>query len=487
MLSNFFDLIGTSSFWFILALIVGLVVAVVFCLKYPKIGGPMLLCLFGLALIGADIYCVTQLNIYYNAEGGIHGFLTGIFDTNKIQIVDDFTFKVEDIELTEKTEGTYSASITTDRVISVNTRENLGVFVNGAPCDTTTEVDKDYVIADYTYTFFDTDKSVILTDTLTINIAFYGNSTTLTLSTKGGTLPVEDCIKYWHSYFNKNGFEVKVAPFGDITESPDYSNGDTANYKVLSYFVNNELHSSVCVNTGETVAVKSLESETFLGWYTADDKLIVGSIVVNDNVNLYAKIADENTPVYTVTFDNRGATNTVNFYEGQKFKTPEVYAPEGYAFKGWTTSKDTTITINPNTYSVTEDKTLYALYSKKQNLNKWIDVSVEDLQNSYTVDLDDYIEYGSLFDYVRFNCNFYFADYTLEESVTVPGNLQSSGNSSVAYGTFDTSYFFDVSTRLDFEIDTDNVITLNPYKNYTSRADATVYKFVISSVEVWIF
>ena len=158
---KFLDLLGNMQFWFTLAIIIGVIVILVSCIKYPKIGMPILVVVFGVAMICLSAYCGVQLNYYYKAEGGIYGKITGIYNTNEIEIVDNLLFELKNIELLEKTEGLYSASIMTDNVLSFDSVESMGVFINSMPCDISSQVHKDYIIANYIYTFYDNNQQYI--------------------------------------------------------------------------------------------------------------------------------------------------------------------------------------------------------------------------------------------------------------------------------------------------------------------------------------
>ena len=90
----FFDLLKKPVFWIALGIAVVMGFLIFICVKYPKGGLPVLGVVFALGLVVFDAYCIIQLNLYYNSEGGIHGVLTGIFDTNKVDIVDNLTFEI---------------------------------------------------------------------------------------------------------------------------------------------------------------------------------------------------------------------------------------------------------------------------------------------------------------------------------------------------------------------------------------------------------
>lgn len=481
--SSIFD---NPSFWFTLVGIVGVIIVVYLCFKYPNLGKPVIFTAFGIMVLAIDIYCVIQLNIYYTAEGGIHGYLTGIFETNKVEVVDTLTFKVDNIELLETTEGVYSASITTDEVLSLDTRANLGVFINGVPCDTTSEVHTDYAIANYPYSFYDQDKDLVCTDTLILNFAFCNNSTYLSLTTKGGTLPVEDCVKYWHHYFNKNGFEVKIAPFNNVSTDISYSNGDISNYAVINYYVNDEFYLSDCVPKGETITLVSLELNEFLGWYTQENSLVYESIVLNENINLYAKLADETTPRYNVTFDVRGKTSTCVFYEGQELTSPEVNVT-GLKFVGWTYDKTYPYGVNLSNYDLTEDTTFYAIFRKTYEVNETIRYSVDEIINGVSVDLDDYadlsaplINYGT---YVRYRIDFLFGKVYQEDDI----NLVATYNGTIENSLSVINSHNKLGNTLKLELDSNNVLHINKDSSFEPASDALNFYLQLDTITVYLF
>ena len=113
------DLLSSPKFWYTLAIIAVLAIIIVYSLKYWKQGGKFaILSIFIIGISALTIYSGININYYYSAEGGIHGVLSGIFETNKVEVVDDLNFKLTNIELTQKDENTYSASMLSDKVIS---------------------------------------------------------------------------------------------------------------------------------------------------------------------------------------------------------------------------------------------------------------------------------------------------------------------------------------------------------------------------------
>lgn len=474
--NSFTDLLGNPKFWLGLAVVVVLGFLVFICIKYPKGGLPVLASVVAIGLACLDAYCIIQLNLYYNAEGGVHGFLTGIFETNKVEVVDNLTFEVKNIELTESSTGVYSASITTDQVLSLDTKQSLGIFINGMPCDTTSEVHSDFAYAEYPYTFHDNDKTAVCTDTLILNIAFYENSTYLNISTKGGTLPVEECVKYWHHYFNKNSFIVKVAPFDNVSADLGYSKGDISNYAIVNYYVNDELYSSDCVVKGETIQLIELDDNKFLGWQTADGTLIYESMTLNESVDLYAKLADETTTSYTIDFINRGKKISCVFYEGQEFEAPTVSGGSAVTFVGWSKSSSSKSMINVKTFVPTEDITLYAVYSRTIAVNKSITYTPEEIQLENTFDLDDYL---SLDNYIGHA--FQFSLSKIDSSGVTSVNTQYLQANSL---TFTDSNLGEGSLKLTLD-KTENVMTIKPLTTFVPASDVASYKLTMGTFVIY--
>lgn len=481
-LNNPLDFLSSPTFWIGVAIVCLVAFLIFLCFKYPKVGLPVLAVVFLVGILVLDVYSIIQLNYYYNAEGGIHGKLTGIFKTNEVEVVDNLTFEVKNIELTEETEGVYSASITTDKVLSLDTRESLGVFINGMPCDTTSEVESDYAIANYVYTFYDNDKTAICTDTLTLNFAFYENSTYLSLSTKGGTLPVEDCVEYWHHYFNKNGFTVKIAPFGSISSDASFVTGDTSNYAVINYYVNDELWDSECVLKGTTITLKEYNTTNFIGWYSEDDSILYETIVLEDNINFYAKLGDSAIE-YTVTFNIRGNLTTQLYYEGQTIEPPTVPDVGDIKFNCWVDDNDRRVYFN--SYELTEDVTFYASFYQEVSVNKTFEYTISEITDGVSIDLDDYVELnGSL---ERFD---YYTDYSIELKCGVhylDGDTTTTAKQIIymdlSRDVFDSNVLG--SNGLTVELDDENILHLNSENTFEPSSNAISYFFEIG--RIWLY
>ena len=287
------ELFATPSFWIGVAITVIIIAVLVVSIKNWSAGGKYIFGgLFVFINVFISAYSFIELNYYYSAKGGIHGVITGIFNTNEVQIVDNIVFEFKNIELTETSSGIYSATITTSEVLDLDGKENIGVFINDLPCSYV-EYAGDYVSANYVYTFLDEDKSILCTDTLKMRFAFYDNSTMLSISTEGGS----EAVKYWHYYINKNDFKVSIGESDYIVSGDiEYSDGDTSEWCVVTYVVGENVVCTQACKINTTIAFPVLDIKH--GSWTINEEEITEDYVVTENVTIYAREIIENTATF---------------------------------------------------------------------------------------------------------------------------------------------------------------------------------------------
>ena len=200
-------LFNTSWIWDAV-LILTITLVVIALIKYPQsrwFVGTVLT----VALITSAIYSAIELNAYYSAEGGIAGTITGYFDKNKVDVT-DMSFNFKDIMMTENgQENGYSAIFLSDKTIKLSTGSEFKVTLNGIPVDIV-ESTSNYVVAEYTYAFYNKELVEVFVDTLTLEFAFYDASTEFEISTTGGST----AMKYWNDFFSKNAFVVEIQEVG---------------------------------------------------------------------------------------------------------------------------------------------------------------------------------------------------------------------------------------------------------------------------------
>ena len=277
--------------WFYDLLAVGFIAFIIWLvLKYKQARAPIVFCII-LLLIGFTAYACIELNYYYTAEGGIFGKITGIFQTNTVEVSEQ-TFSFENMELTQENGDTYSLKITSDEVFALEDDQQFIVYVNNEPCYYVDNSNSNqYVVAKYSYTFLDENLKELCTDTLTFNFAFYTNSTYLSVKTEGGA----EAVKYWNYYFNKNVFEVRIEKTDyAFDDEITFGDGDISEYHTITYYVKNEIYSvSVCSKDSKVrnFITPEIDDYIFLGW-SIDGENIIEELVVNNDCSLYAVLTD---------------------------------------------------------------------------------------------------------------------------------------------------------------------------------------------------
>lgn len=291
------ELLFDSTFWYGL-LLAGIVIAIVWiCGKYPSARVFVLtgvVIVVSVVLLGTSIYCGVNLNAYYNEKGGIFGAITGIFDTNTSEVVDEIDIKINNIELTQQNGDTYSAKIMIDKVLDLDDGTQYGIYVNDNFVD---NIDNpNYVRAEYTYTFQNNSLTELLTDTLILDFAFDNTSTTLIVTTNGGV----NAVSYWNSYFNKNNFIVSIEessynPGNDLT----YTDGEVGEYYKVDYYFEDSLLYSQLYTAGSNIDLPYLvmAEEWETEYVPKPGEIVVGApdyikidetYIVNSDINVYA-------------------------------------------------------------------------------------------------------------------------------------------------------------------------------------------------------
>lgn len=351
--NNFAELLGTPSFWYTMVILIGLVVLLVVCIKNWNKGGKfVLLGLFAIVYTGLTIFSGLNINEYYTASGGIYGAITGIFDTNEVEVVDSMEFKLTNMELTQVGDSdTYSATILVDDVFELDKDTKYMVYVNDMPC-TYVENSSDYVLSNYKYTFYDDNFNVILTDTLNFRFAFYTNSTSLKVTTNGGS----EALKYWHHYYNKNTFIVKISEVESLDAfTSSIVTGDTSNYRLVSYSVDGVITNIQVYLKGQKLNLLDC-ADGFNVWLLNDD-LMVNDYIVTENITLVAE--KYNNVKFIVDSNEYSSFIMPNGKITQSINNP---IKDGFIFKGWSINGiDIVDIVN---YNVTSDVNFIALFKR---------------------------------------------------------------------------------------------------------------------------
>ena len=307
MISLLFD----SGFWYDLIFIAVATIIIFLCFKYPN-SRVYVFSFLGIIFVGITAYCGIQLNYYYTAEGGVWGYITGLINDNQVTTTvesDTASFSLENIVLTQNSDGSYSAVIYNNDKIKLKTDKTYGVYVNNEPC-TQVDFSSNFVRAEYHYTFLDNDLETLLDDTLQFNFAFYANGSTFTLTTYGG----QEAVNYWNTYFARNNLVVEVKPIGYVKDDELSINGQIDDYVTLNYYVDEEVVYSYVDTMGCQVtqfpSSAEKEGQIFSCWQDINGNEVEPFEITADT-NLYAYFypaGGAELLASAVTFDVFGTT-----------------------------------------------------------------------------------------------------------------------------------------------------------------------------------
>lgn len=355
-IEKFGEMLATPKFWYIIIAIIGLIILIVNCLKYPKVGKWVLFSVFYLGFLCLTAYSCVQLNIFYKTKGGIIGQISGIFENNQVEIVDDITYEFKNTELIQIGDtNKYSSSVSVPEIMNLENGVKYQVLVNDVPCGYA-DNNEDYIIAKYNYIFFDENFNSLLQDTLTINVAFYSNSTSFSVSTEGGA----KAVKYWNYYFNKNSFVVKLVGKTSTIKDTDYSSSeDVLNHSKVTYKVNDEIYCVKVFKNGSPVDLIVPDVEHFEYWTLNGVK--VDTLTVTEDVVLDAKITQYYSVKYVITDDY---SQSFDIKENDLAYNPDIldrYSVDKtnrWVFDYWTLDGNQ---IDTSSYVVTKDLTFIAV------------------------------------------------------------------------------------------------------------------------------
>lgn len=122
-------------------------------------------------------------------------------------------------------------------------------------------------------------------------------------------------------------------------------------------------------NSIVTLPVPTKEGYNFGGWFVSEDlsgTAIVAPYKPTASITLYAKWIEQETPMYTVTFNANGglSVDAQSIDAGGSINLPST-TKQNLVFGGWFASEDLSGTAITSPYSPTEDITLYAKWLQK--------------------------------------------------------------------------------------------------------------------------
>lgn len=214
MLKLLFD--ANMIYDIILLIVIGLIVVACFKSSWGKY---VFFSLVSIIFIATGVYSFFNVNNYLNASGGIWGTIVGDYSVNKVE-VSKMQFDLQYIELTQTSnsdENIYSAKLESSETVSIENGKYYGCYVNGVPVEVD-EFSSEYLIANYTYNFYDFDKNLIVSDTLKLRFSFFENYTVFVLQTEGGST----AVKQWNNFFKNNNFVVSLDLLDNQLEVKSY-------------------------------------------------------------------------------------------------------------------------------------------------------------------------------------------------------------------------------------------------------------------------
>ena len=277
------SLLLDKNFWIYLTLIATVIGLIIVYAKFPKSKKAIMTALVVIALTSA-IYSGYQIYRYETSNSAIFGTYNSSDNDNQLE-TNALTFNFKNVEMMATgNENEYSATFTTEDVLSLDEDKSYMVYVNNMPCDSVEISEaKDFVIATYQYNYYNESKEVIENDTLTINFACYPNGTTVVVKTQGGA----SAVKYWNYYFNKNNF-VLTFEETDVIYAPDISYGEgTVTYISATYYIEDIAYITQVYKPNSKVIFPKLEHDLY-GYWSVDGEERLTEYTITENTTFKA-------------------------------------------------------------------------------------------------------------------------------------------------------------------------------------------------------
>ncbi len=356
MISALFD----KSFLYDLLVIFVILLLIVLAIKSKAFRIALFVVIY-LFVILTGILSWFQINKYLKASGGVIGSLPDIFVETNTVTTDGLQFDFKDVVLKDNGVG-YEAKFISDKPVVLDDSTALVLYINGRPVDIL-EFNKDYLIADFDYNFYDVDKKVVLNDTLRLRFAFYEKQTVFLVQTNGGS----DAAKKWDYFFNKNGFIVELKEDNSQNTSSSF-----LNQFVKIDFVIEENGELKTLNTSYLKPGRSFSTD----FKVESSRYEISSWLLKDeSVDIYNVSFKENTVLkgvytiktYTVTFNfskNPVAVNnnsTVLTFEGDEILKLDFDPGIVNECRVCGYSKDNK-TLLPSNFKVTGDMTVNVIW-----------------------------------------------------------------------------------------------------------------------------
>lgn len=277
MISLFFN----QTFWLVVLAVVLLVIAVVICTKY-EIARYIVLGVFSIGLIVSSVFAGHYLRTYYTANGGIFGYIDGIVVKNELVKNDEASFNLTNINFSATSNDNEFVAIykTTDSIVELDNSSNYRVSVNGN--DTFIDlIGSDYINGRFVYSFYSRNNTLMFTDELKFNISCYKNYTQLQIFTTGGS----EAVKYWNSYFAKNGITFNIEKIDKIEKTVLVLEevDSTSDFVLVKVYDDKDNFTTLVYKNGSSISLKSYSDIFFNGYEIKSKKSNGYSVARVDN------------------------------------------------------------------------------------------------------------------------------------------------------------------------------------------------------------
>lgn len=426
MLTALFDI----NFAYDLVLVIAILILIVICFKYPKGGKAFAGTLVAVVTLALTVYCGVNLNNYYGAQGGIFGYLTGREPTPSVVQVDDFEFKFDNLELLQGDDGRYSATVILDQVMTLD-EPNINVYLNNMPCEII-DYNSNYLMADFTYRFYNQDLKETCTDTLSFRFAFFTNYTRVTVFTDGDSI----ALKNWNDFLNANNLILSIKPSEIIDDTNiDFVEDDVSKFSKIEYLVDNEIYFTTYQKIGTTFNFPTVPMKTnheFIGWKNSAGQTVTEADTVSSNTVLTAAFQYRET--VEVTLISNGLPYNYEIFSGEYFTLPTELngeTIENYCTQSEYESLSTEpggLYIPNSSYKLYENLTLYALTWRPLTVTVGELTSKYDntmINNSLAFDISNLSMLSSFKPVIKFNLNL---EASSEAGVVKTGNISIKVN-----------------------------------------------------------
>lgn len=435
MLTLLFD----KQFWISMLICFAIFAVLLTFILKPK-SRPWISLAVCLGLAVSTIPCLINLNRYYSAQGGISGLISSAINKENKGDLEDKTFSLKNIMLSLDEEGNYSAKIMVQKKIEIEEDKTYGVYINNSPCGYA-DVQSDYILAKYSYNFYDKDRNVF-NDVLELYFIDELEYTSIEVLTRGGS----EAVKHWNFYFNRNKFEISLKEVDQpLNYEFDIGTGDVSNYAEVKVYLNNELKETQIYEKGSKLMLSSIEEtgneKKVITWLTSQGKAVNENTKVLNNMTIkgthqLSYICDDETKTATIVGANTKA-ETVNieptvYKQGVRYTTTKIssQAFKGYKYISSIFIPRTIIEIGANAFSGCEKLTSATF----ENASGWlageskVDVSVATKNSEYLT--QDYVsnewKFSLLEDTEFENIEFTYNDKDLTASVKAKNILITS-------------------------------------------------------------